>query len=60
MSYLLAEVVMGLEAYHCDFLSSVFMDLELGSDRMGQFFIPFEVSRMISMIVHGETVLCPN
>ena len=56
MSQLLAEVVMGLEAYPCDFLGSVFMDLELGSDRMGQFFTPFEVSKMMAMIVHGDTI----
>ncbi|HHF0534545.1 TPA: N-6 DNA methylase [Vibrio alginolyticus] len=56
MSHLLAEVVMGLEVYPCDFLGSVFMELELGSDRMGQFFTPFEVSKMMAMMVHGDTI----
>jgi hypothetical protein len=56
MSQLLAEVVMGLEAYPCDFLGSVFMDLDIGSDQMGQFFTPFEVSKLMAMIMHGDAI----
>lgn len=56
MSHLLGEVVMGLEASRCDFLGSVFMELELGSDRIGQFFTPYEVSRMMALMVHGDAI----
>lgn len=56
MSHLLAEVVMGLEVYPCDFLGGVFMELELGSDQIGQFFTPFEVSKMMAMMIHGDTI----
>lgn len=56
MSHLLAEVVMGLDAYPCDFLGRVFMELELGSDRMGQFFTPFEVSRMMAAMMYGDAI----
>jgi len=32
---------------NCDFLGSLFMELELGSDRMGQFFTPYSVARFM-------------
>ena len=56
MSHLLGEVVMGLDVYPCDFLGSVFMELELGSNQIGQFFTPFEVSKLMAQVVHGETI----
>lgn len=56
MAHLLAEVVQGLEVYPCDFLGSLFMELELGSDRMGQFFTPFEISKMMALLTHGDVI----
>jgi hypothetical protein len=56
MSSLLAEVVMGLEEHPCDFLGSVFMDLELGSGQIGQFFTPFDVSKLMAMMVYGDAI----
>jgi type I restriction-modification system DNA methylase subunit len=54
MSNLLACLVMGLEQGMCDFLGSLFMELELGSGSMGQFFTPFHISELISGLVAGD------
>jgi len=51
MSHLLSHVVMGLEAQTCDFMGSVFMELELGSSAIGQFFTPYPVSKMMAQVV---------
>lgn len=56
MSHLLGEVVMGLDAEPCDFLGSVFMELELGNSRAGQFFTPYDVSRLMADLVHGGMI----
>jgi len=56
MGRLLAEVVMGLEASPCDFLGSVFMELELGSNHLSQFFTPFCVSQLMSEILYSDVV----
>lgn len=56
MSHLLAEVVMGLDTAPSDFLGSVFMELELGSGKIGQFFTPYEVSKMMALLVHGDSI----
>jgi hypothetical protein len=53
---LLATVVKGLEACGEDFLGQVFMALELGNDRAGQFFTPWHVSKMMAQISHGEAL----
>lgn len=37
-----------------DVLGSLYMMLELGNDRTGQFFTPFEVSKMMAMILVGD------
>lgn len=37
-----------------DVLGSVYMALELGNDRAGQFFTPYEVSRFMAMILIGD------
>lgn len=50
-SELLGELVMGLEARPCDFLGSIYMNLDLGSKNAGQFFTPFEVSRLMAMML---------
>ncbi|EEJ1463980.1 DUF1738 domain-containing protein, partial [Salmonella enterica subsp. enterica] len=44
MSRLLAEVIQGLEFCPTDFLGQIFMNLELGNARHGQFFTPYSVS----------------
>ena len=45
---MLARLVEGLEAGPFDFLGQLFMGLELGNHWTGQFFTPFEVSRMMA------------
>ena len=54
MAHLLAYVVKGLEAGFCDFLGSVFMQLELGDKYRGQFFTPWDVSRMMAQLQLGD------
>lgn len=48
-----AHVVIGLEAGMCDFLGSLFMALELGDSWKGQFFTPYDISRMMAMMTMG-------
>lgn len=50
----LAHVVMGLEAGHHDFLGSLFMLMGLGDAWHGQFFTPYEVCLMMSMMLMGD------
>lgn len=63
MSRLLAEVIEGLEFCPTDFLGQIFMNLELGNTRHGQYFTPYNVcytmSRMtlsdrLSVLTSGE------
>lgn len=55
MCALLSEVVMGLEVPN-DFLGSVFMELELGNSRAGQFFTPYPISVMMAKMLHGDSI----
>lgn len=48
MAHLLAHVIEGLEQGFCDFLGSVFMQLELGDKYRGQFFTPWSVASMMA------------
>lgn len=50
MAALLGHVVMALDQDRCDFLGSVFMELELGDKYRGQFFTPWDVSRMMASV----------
>ena len=50
---LLAMVVDGLEGGVCDFLGALYMSLELGNDRAGQFFTPWGVSKMMADISYS-------
>lgn len=50
MAELLGDVVMALDQERCDFLGSVFMELELGDKYRGQFFTPWDVSRMMASV----------
>lgn len=47
---MLAQLVDCLEASPHDALGQIFMALELGDARCGQFFTPFEVSKMMAMM----------
>jgi hypothetical protein len=47
-------LVTALEGKHHDFLGSVFMELELGSDRMGQFFTPYDIQLMMAKMLTGD------
>lgn len=49
-SKLLALLVMALEEKHQDFLGQVYMQLNLGNVANGQFFTPYNVSKMMSKI----------
>lgn len=48
LSQLLGILVLGLSVTPGDFLGRVFMTLELGESRRGQFFTPYDVSRMMA------------
>ncbi len=52
----LAYVVMGLEVGMCDFLGSLFMSLEMGDSWKGQFFTPYEISRLMAQMNMGDKV----
>lgn len=56
MARLLTLVTEGLDAGMCDFLGSIFMELEIGSKDMGQFFTPFSLSELIAGLVMGQRV----
>jgi type I restriction-modification system DNA methylase subunit len=56
MARLLALVTSGLDAGMCDFLGSIFMELEISSKEMGQFFTPFSLSELIAGLVMGQRV----
>ncbi|CDG16833.1 N-6 DNA methylase [Xenorhabdus doucetiae] len=45
---LFSQMVLGLAQEPCDFLGRVFMLLELGDKHLQQFFIPWEVARMMA------------
>ena len=49
-----AYVVMGLEVGLCDFLGSLYMSLELGDSWKGQYFTPYEVSRLMAGLTMGD------
>lgn len=48
---MLGLTALALEEEPQDFLGSVFMQAELGNDRMGQFFTPYHLSAMIAQMV---------
>lgn len=51
---ILAELAMALEAGHDDVMGKVFGALELGNAAAGQFFTPFEVSRLMARMTVGD------
>lgn len=50
----LALVTLGLEVGMSDFLGSLFMALELGDAWKGQFFTPYEISRLMASMTMGD------
>ncbi|EJU2553335.1 SAM-dependent DNA methyltransferase, partial [Escherichia coli] len=54
IAHLLAHVIEGLEQGFCDFLGSVFMQLELGDTYRGQFFTPWSVASMMAQMQLGN------
>jgi hypothetical protein len=51
-----AHIVCGLEDGLCDFMGSLFMSLELGDAWKGQFFTPYEISRLMASITMGDQI----
>lgn len=54
MAELYSWLVIGLDHDMGDFLGSLFMELELGSDNIGQFFTPFHLSELMAGLVAGD------
>jgi type I restriction-modification system DNA methylase subunit len=54
MAQLLSWLVIGLDQGMGDFLGSLFMELELGSGNIGQFFTPFHLSELMAGLVAGD------
>lgn len=52
-----ANVVCALESLFCDYLGQLFMQLEIGSSRLGQFYTPYPLSVMMASITFDKTVL---
>lgn len=51
-----AELVMAYEFGFDDILGSLFMQLELGNDKRGQFFTPYHVCRLMSVITGDDAI----
>lgn len=56
-SRMFAEIICGIdECPDQDFLGELYMALELGNDRAGQFFTPYSVCRAMAAMTFGEDV----
>lgn len=51
---LLAELTMELSTGLSDALGHLYMSLDLGNERLGQFFTPYEVSQLMARLTVGE------
>ncbi len=51
---LFSLLVQALSEAHQDFLGSVYMELELGADEMGQYFTPHHVSSLLAQLTAGD------
>lgn len=47
-------MVCALEAKFHDFLGAIFMELELGDDRNGQYFTPYQVQSLLARLIKPE------
>src|ERR1700722_13249189 len=54
MPELLAITTLAVQEGGCDFLGEVVVALELQSDHMGQFFTPYDLSRMMAEMTLGD------
>ncbi|MFT2794010.1 N-6 DNA methylase [Serratia sp. T13T92] len=54
MKKLFCLMVTALEGEFHDFLGAIFMELELGSDQMGQFFTPYSIQLMMAKMLTGD------
>lgn len=53
---LLAELTLGLELNIGDFLGEIFMLLDFGEARLGQFFTPYHLSKLLADLCVGDKV----
>lgn len=52
------HIVMGMEEYpDCDFLGELYMNLDLGNSKAGQFFTPYDVCRMMAACTIEDNLL---
>lgn len=51
---MLGELVLALDAAPGDILGATFGELDLGNDRAGQFFTPYEVCRLMASVTVGD------
>ncbi|MGJ3447763.1 N-6 DNA methylase [Enterobacter sp. PTB] len=56
MAQLLGCLVCALDSRPGDFLGEIFMDLEIGSAHMGQFFTPFSLSQLMARVTVQDVV----
>lgn len=56
-AHLLGHLTMWLDGEPTDALGELFMNLDLGNDHTGQFFTPYEVSRLLVEITMSDTEL---
>ncbi len=54
MAQLLGCLTGALECQPGDFLGAIFMELEIGSTHMGQFFTPYSLSQMMARLTVGD------
>lgn len=57
-SELLAKLALEFDAGFSDVLGKLYMSLDLGSDRLGQFFTPYEVSTLVAQMTLGDFTKC--
>lgn len=57
-SELLAMLALEFDAGLSDVLGKLYMSLDLGSDRLGQFFTPYEVSSLVAQMTLGDYTKC--
>lgn len=54
-AHMLAEITLGLDAYpDQDFMGELFMNLDLGNKYRGQFFTPYNISRMMAEMLSSK------
>jgi len=51
---MLGELTLAMEAGPDDVLGAVFSELDLGNERVGQFFTPYEVCRLMARVTVGD------